>query len=184
MISWCFDKIEKLVKPKKPEETELAYLPLTAYQPPAKQAITPSGGTVPLVYVSISPSQMTTATNTYWTTSNTHQNWQYQQAGGGQQLGGLGGAGFNNLGVSYVPGGSGVTSMALLIDANGMGHYIQVDMNFVGMLDQMSTVHKSTLYFGQPTPTPQTCLPEPDFSLDDLGVAEELIEEMNGTPGQ
>lgn len=194
MISWCFDQIERMVNKSKEAEVKLtdtisnntSAMELEMKKAQAKYQFLQQAQAAHQ-YPYNQYGGLGSSTGVTWTTNGT---------------GVLGGAGIGtplptiyttaspavwqsgvNVATPYIPGPSGFIANVMFTDANGYTHHISVDSSFVHLIDQISHAHRSLRQYINPVQN-KPSLPDPDFSLDDLGVAEELIEEMNGTAGK
>ena len=204
MISWCIDQIEKLVTPKKQEKSVAkttgligggtgAYANVTSQAIDAlnqSQHLAGIAGLYNAQIANVAAQHNAQTANTVYTTTYTNAP---QILGGSNQYWttGSGGTWTATPVLTTIPIPTGIPVSQCIsvafVDYHGNIHYLEVDKNLDVALQQISNVHSArhNVGFMPYTPTVQKpCLPEPDFSLDDLGVAEKMIEEMNGTPGQ
>lgn len=75
---------------------------------------------------------------------------------------------------SFIPAPSGVSTEVTLIEDNGVEIMIRIDEAYVEIIQQISAQHKFRL-----ANVPKA-LPDPEFDLDEIATATELLEDLYG----
>lgn len=87
---------------------------------------------------------------------------------------GTGQATYNPQHIIYTPEPSGMLVDVHFIDATGSRHIMTIDQSYLDMISKISLAHNNFLA------SKPKILPDPDFDLDELAQASELVESLDG----